>query len=155
MSQLLRYHTDLSQRLARTIKAEPLWPLVLVMVAELLTLKAVLHTYPCGYRLPKLVLDNSKPLSPLIHQCSPWTGRVPPLQTSGSKGEVGWGEESTGLLVLWTHGTKADRGSFPYYHGCKARFSGCFQGGCVSCWTSGGSCSQHLPRWVCFSHKHE
>lgn len=128
MSQLLRYHTDLSQRLARTIKAEPLWPLVLVRVAELVTLKAVLHTYSCGYRLPKLVLDNSKPLSPLIHQCSPWTGSVPPLQTSEVKGK--WGDVRKALACWYCRpmGQKLIVGPFRTTMRAKQGFQGAFRG---------------------------
>lgn len=151
MSQLLRYHTDLSQRLARTIKAEPLWPLVLVRVAELLTLKAVLHTYPCGYRLPKLVLDNSKPLSSVL--TLDWKRSPTPDKREWRGSGVRWGKHWLAGIVdprdkSWSWVLSV----LPWVQSKVFRV---LSGGCVSRWSSGGSCSQHLQRWVCFSHKHE
>jgi hypothetical protein len=67
-SELLHYQKDLSQLLAVTIKAEPLWPSFFVRFAGLLTGKALLYSHPNGCRVPKLTVENSKGMSPPIHQ---------------------------------------------------------------------------------------
>lgn len=59
---------DLSRLLAVTSRAVALRPSFFVNFAQLQTMKAPLHSHPNGWRVPKLTLENSKGMSPPIHQ---------------------------------------------------------------------------------------